>query len=305
MLMDRPEVSSFEDLTPDDVPAIYALIEDLGWTHVIKDLEIMLQVGVFLGARDAAGRVVATGAFFPYGTDLASIGMIMVSPEHQRQGYGRAVMEALHDHDEAQGRTLCLIATEEGEPLYRKSGYEVVGRIRKFFGSPKEFLSKSSEYSFADVILRAMRRSDLEDAIRLDAKALGAKRCELLEQRFLQADHAVVAEDKQGEIIGFVLANPQRGQHHLGPMVSPDGETALAMIRYVAERSDKELRIDIPEEQSALHSLLPDLGFSLIANPPTMLRPSSMIQKSEPSLAKPIYPGCRKLYWSIMSQAYA
>ncbi|WP_120497931.1 GNAT family N-acetyltransferase [Kiloniella sp. EL199] len=304
MLTDRPEASSFESLTPDDVPAIYNLIENLGWTHVAKDLEIMLQVGIFLGVRDANDDVIATGALFPYGTGLASIGMIMVSPEYQRRGYGRAVMDALHGHDVTQGRTLCLIATEEGEPLYRRCGYQVAGRIRKFFGSPEVFLSKSTGPRLDHVMLREMQRNDMESVVRLDTKALGASRHELLEQRFLQADHAVVAENKDGEIIGFTLASPQREQHHVGPMVAPDRDTALAMIRYVAERSTKELRIDVPEKQAELHNLLPDLGFDLIANPPSMVRPSTMRQKSYSSLGQSVYPGCRELYWSIMSQAY-
>ncbi len=305
MLTDRPEASSFEDLTFDDAPAIYTLIESLGWTHVVKDLEIMLKVGVFLGARDANGNIVATGALFPYGADLASIGMIMVSPEYQRQGYGRAVMDALHHHDAAQGRILCLIATEEGEPLYRRCGYQVAGRIRKFFGSSEVFLNKSSKHSFSNVALRVMHKNDLDDVIRLDAMALGANRDKLLEQRFFQADHAAVAENEDSEIIGFVLACPQREQHHLGPMVAPDSETALTMIGYVAERSTKELRIDVPETQVELHSRLPDLGFSLIANPPSMIRSSSMIRNNQ-SLSESLhYPGCRDRYWSIMSQAYA
>ncbi|KLN62516.1 hypothetical protein WH96_03250 [Kiloniella spongiae] len=311
MLTDRPEAAFFDVLTPDDVPAIYTLVESLGWTHVVKDLEIMLQVSVFLGVRDSCGGIIATGAIFPYGDDLASIGMIMVNPGHQRRGYGRAVMEALHSHEAAQGRVLCLIATEEGEPLYRKCGYEVAGRIRKFFGSPEQFLSRDSEPVLPNVTLRAMYKNDLENIIRLDAKALGASRHGLLEQRYLQADYAIVVEDKQGEIIGFTLASPQREQHHLGPMIAPDSETALAMIRYVAERSEKELRIDVPEKQVELHSRLPDLGFTLIANPPAMIRspevvhPTTITLKSYSSLGASIYPGCRELYWSIMSQAYA
>ncbi|WP_417427682.1 GNAT family N-acetyltransferase [Kiloniella sp.] len=301
MLMDKtkafsPKAFSFEVLTLDDVPAILDLIESLGWTHVVKDLEVMLQVGVFLGAKDERRKIIATGALFPYGTELASIGMIMVHPENQKQGYGRAVMDALHDHEIAKGRTLCLIATEAGEPLYKKCGYEVAGRIRKFFGSPEQFLKKSSLPDFPlnqrRVSLRAMYANDLENVIDMDAKALGANRRSLFDLRYSQSDYAVIAENKQGEVVGFVLAVPQRGQHHLGPMVAPDSKTALAMIRYIAERSDKELRIDVPEDQQALHGQLPSLGFRLIANPPAMIRNNT-------------FPGCRKHYWSIMSQAYA
>ncbi|WP_421783305.1 GNAT family N-acetyltransferase [Kiloniella litopenaei] len=297
MLMDRPEAPSFDDLTLDDAPEIYNLIESLAWTHVVKDLEIMLEVGVFLGARDAEGNLVATGALFPYGKDLASIGMIMVSPESQKQGYGRAVMDALHNHEIAQGRTLCLVATEEGEPLYKKCGYAVAGRIRKFFGSSDQFLKEIlvSELSTGlnDTNLRTMLECDLDKVIAMDAQAIGANRRRLFEKRYAQADYAVVAETQKGEVVGFLMATPQRGQHHLGPMVAPDSKTALAMIRYMAERSDKELRIDVPERQEDLHKQLPLLGFKLIANPHAMIRHQN------------VFPGCRERYWSLMSQAYA
>ncbi|MFD2204594.1 GNAT family N-acetyltransferase [Kiloniella antarctica] len=286
-----------QELTREDISEILRLVEALNWTHVEADLEVMLRVGLFLGLRDDRGEIIATGALFPYGETLASVGMIMVNPNHRRKGYGKAIMLALHRSDVARGRHLCLVATDEGEPLYRKLGYHTASRIRKFFADPKEVREKTQSLRFPEFKLRTVVKSDLAALIQLDTCSVGGERENLLRLRLAQSDIGYVMESSQDKIEAFALSCQQRAQRHIGPITAPHRDVSLAMILALAEKESRELRIDVPEEQSELHEILPDLGFRLIANPPAMLR-------SDPVANVHSYPERRRDYWAITSQAY-
>ncbi|WP_419902903.1 GNAT family N-acetyltransferase [Kiloniella sp.] len=293
----EPSCQGIVSLTQNDIPEILCLVEKLNWTHVEADLNVMFRAGSFLGLREDCGKIIATGAIFPYGDNLASIGMIMVAPDHQRKGYGRAVMQDLHDSKTAQGRRLCLIATDEGEQLYKALGYHVTSRIRKFFADPELLLETSTTVVNFDCKMRHLTENDFSDVIELDSQSIGASREKLLRLRFAQSGVGVVIEGQNGKLIAFALSSLQREQCHLGPIVAPDRDTALILILGLADNNRRELRIDIPEEQSVLYELLPELGFRLIANPPAMTRPVVGATEFDSQIS-------RSHYWAIMSQAY-
>ncbi len=74
---------------------------------------------------EADGRIVGTGVLSINGS-VGWIGTIWVEPAWRRQGVGMALTEATVDAAEAAGcRTLLLVATDAGRPLYEKIGFEV------------------------------------------------------------------------------------------------------------------------------------------------------------------------------------
>lgn len=59
--------------------------------------------------------------------DAARVRAMYTSPEHTRQGIGRAVIYACEAAARAAGfKRAELMATMAGEPLYRACGYEVI-----------------------------------------------------------------------------------------------------------------------------------------------------------------------------------
>lgn len=66
------------------------------------------------------------------GRHRAEVSKVLVHPRAQRQGIGRALMEALEPVARREGRTLLFLDTREGDHsnrLYRSLGYLEAGRI--------------------------------------------------------------------------------------------------------------------------------------------------------------------------------
>jgi len=77
-----------------------------------------------LAERDR--EIVGTGVATVSGR-VGWVGTIWVAPALRRRGLGRAITEAVIEELEASGcRTLVLVATEAGRPVYERLGFEVL-----------------------------------------------------------------------------------------------------------------------------------------------------------------------------------
>src|SRR6476659_8851884 len=122
---------------------------------------------------DAGGRVVGTSILSINGT-VGWIGTVWVDPAWRRRGIGLNLTRATIDEAEAAGcRTLVLVATEAGRPLYERLGFEVQTwyRILQIDG-----LGSAA----VDPRVRPFRAEDLGAMAALDAAATGEDRMHLL-----------------------------------------------------------------------------------------------------------------------------
>lgn len=99
------------------------------WQGVIHPGNVLL-----LAERD--GGIVGTAqlelAMRLNGRHRAEVNKVLVHPDAQRQGIGRALMHAIEAAARDEGRTLLHLDTREGDgsnDLYRRCGYVEVGRI--------------------------------------------------------------------------------------------------------------------------------------------------------------------------------
>ena len=86
-----------------------ALVNSWAWATVHVDGEVV-----------AMGRVIGDGGWYFHLADMATL------PDHQRLGYGRAILRALLDriHAEAPAEPwVTLFADEPGVPLYTAMGF--------------------------------------------------------------------------------------------------------------------------------------------------------------------------------------
>jgi predicted N-acetyltransferase YhbS len=169
---------------------------------------------------EADGAVIGTGVLSVHGP-VGWIGTIFVEPAWRRRGVGMAITRATIETAEAAGcRTLVLVATEAGRPMYERLGFEVqtVYRVLVAPGLPAT--------AAIDPRVRAYRTGDLAAITALDAAATGEDRGHLL-RAFAAPDTTRVLDDGDGSLGGFVVRAPWGG----GATIAPDPDDAMAILR--------------------------------------------------------------------------
>jgi hypothetical protein len=236
-------ISDLRPLRPTDLEAAHALSTELQWPHRLEDWQFALQHGRGVAAA-CDGKLVGTALGWLWGTDRATLGLVMVAPAMQGQRIGQRLMCALLDH--IGQRHLLLHATTEGVPLYERLGFRRVGEVRQHQGmavqAPLPPLASGER-------LRALGVDEADALIALDVKASGLPRRPVLRQ-LLQDDQVVVFE-RDAKAVGFsVLRRFGRG-HVIGPVVAPDMASARALIAHWCKLyAGRFLRIDVDAERA-------------------------------------------------------
>ncbi|MCC7275681.1 MAG: GNAT family N-acetyltransferase, partial [Alphaproteobacteria bacterium] len=96
-------------MAEDDIGQAHALSQAVRWPHRPEDWRLLRAAGHAIVATDAAGAVVGTGLWWPYGSNVGSLGLVIVAPDRQGAGIGRRLMDAILAA--AGERTMLLNAT--------------------------------------------------------------------------------------------------------------------------------------------------------------------------------------------------
>ena len=232
------EAAVLRDIGPADAPACAALSRAVGWPHRAEDCAMAIALGHGLAAT-MAGEIVAVGMWWPYGEKHATLGMIIVSPDHQGAGLGRRLMQGLLA--QVKDRSVMLNATVAGQPLYEKLGFVPCGEISQHHGEvlqvPAPVLAKGTS-------LRATDSADMAELERLDQAASGLPRRALLAS-LLERGECVVLE-RGGRAVGFsVLRRFGRGLV-VGPVAAEDDADAQILVaHWLQGRQGQFVRVDI------------------------------------------------------------
>lgn len=211
---------------------------------------------------EANGVIVGTGVTTVNGP-VGWIGTIWVDPSWRGRGLGRALTNATIEAADAAGcRTLVLVATEAGRPLYERFGFRVqtTYRIVETMGLDDAVRAPR---------VRPYRPLDLRAMTEMDAVATGENRAHLLAAFAAPATTQVVARD-DGLLGGFVIRAPWGG----GATIALDIEDALAILhaRRLASSPDRRVRAGLLDSNTAgLQRLLTD-GWVEAWHAPRMIR---------------------------------
>lgn len=104
-------------LGPEDGRSFLVLSHSVGWSFSPAEVEFYLTCGTFVGHR-AGERLISSAGLFPYGSTFAFLGLVMVHPEHQRQGLGRRLVRHWLGEAGRRGLPISLIASAAGYRLY-------------------------------------------------------------------------------------------------------------------------------------------------------------------------------------------
>jgi ribosomal protein S18 acetylase RimI-like enzyme len=129
-----------------DMPAVWRLhdaaLEAAGahggsgpWEDDLRDIaEVYLAAGGEFLVGVENGEVIAMGGLVRRSTEASEIKRMRVSPDRQRRGFGRQLLEALEKSAQDRGyRVIYLDTTADqlaAQRLYESAGYEKTGRRR-------------------------------------------------------------------------------------------------------------------------------------------------------------------------------
>ncbi|MEE2949934.1 MAG: GNAT family N-acetyltransferase [Pseudomonadota bacterium] len=253
------------------LPGAHKLSMALSWPYRVEDWAFALKLGEGL-ALEQNGEVVGTAAWFPYGEDGATIGMIIVSNALQGRGYGARLIDALLAA--AGSRTILLNATAEGKALYLRRGFNPVGTIHQHHGIlPGRVDAPPAE------IVRPMAVSDFDAILKLDREATGFERRPLMEQLLAVGEADVLLQD--GEVAGYAISRVWGRGHVVGPVVAPGADEARPLIAAALSRLESRfVRIDTDVE-TGLSPWLESLGLPMVSDALVMVR--GTLHKSGPA----------------------
>ena len=218
---------------------------------------------------DVDDEVVGTGVATVNGP-VAWVGTIWVKRTHRRHGLGTALTDAVIDAATAAGaRTLVLVATDRGQPLYERMGFDVQTWYRTF-EAPGTGGATDAD---APAAVRAFAPSDLPEMIALDRTATGEDRADVLAALARpEATRVLLGDD--GAVRGFVARGPWGG----GATVAPRLDDAMTILdaRRRANAPDKRVRCGILLENEAGAEALEAAGWREAWRAPRLIRGEPM-----------------------------
>jgi GNAT superfamily N-acetyltransferase len=247
-------------LRPDHLAQAHVLSQALKWPYRIEDWQFALELGEGF-AVEREGKLLGTALWWPYGDDFATVGMIIVSPDAQRQGIGGRLMAALLAA--ADGRRITLISTKDGEPLYAKLGFKRCGYITQH----QALLAKVPEID-KSVPIRAASSTDRGAIGIADRNASGMDRRLLLDALLATADTVVV--ERNEAVSGYGCVRRWGRGVVIGPVVAASPDDAKAVIATLASAYEGVfVRVDVTE-QSGLADWLDQSGLPQVDRAPIM-----------------------------------
>jgi GNAT superfamily N-acetyltransferase len=250
-------------MTPADVEPVVAAFVRENWGDRRLNLEFVTRhAETHPFVAEADGRIVGTGVLSVNGS-VGWIGTIWVEPAWRRQGVGMALTEATIDVAESAGcRTLLLVATDAGRPLYEKIGFEIQTwyRILEAPGLGDAAI---------DARIRRYEAADLPAMAELSMAATGEDRMHLLAS-FASPETATCLVADDGTLGGFVVRAPWGG----GSTIAPRLEDAEAILhaRRVGRGPDHRIRAGLLTENQAGVERLLTAGWTESWSAPRLIR---------------------------------
>jgi GNAT superfamily N-acetyltransferase len=236
------------------LPGCLRLSQSANWNQNEADWRLMLSFGLGWGITAADGALAASTIALPYGADFAWIAMVLVLPEHRRQGYASRLLRLALAEMETQKRVALLDATPAGHEVYVQEGFRDFWGFKRFSLS-SAFTSRENAAPLAD--------RHWPQILRLDSAAFGGSREVVLRNLAARQPGLALVAERNGEIAGFVLGREGREALQIGPLVARDEETARNLLAAALSRVDSPVYIDISDHAASLQAWALAQGFSV------------------------------------------
>lgn len=142
-----PTIRRGDRVTPAEYRSLLAAAKWRPLEQDDVDVAAALEASWNVTARTSDGRLVGLARVLDDGVLYASVWDVIVRPELQRGGIGRALLAAVLEQT-AGRRLVSLVSTAAGEALYRSAGFaESNGRSTAFFRRGHEPVPRDNEES--------------------------------------------------------------------------------------------------------------------------------------------------------------
>ncbi len=224
-------------MTEDDLPGVDALRRLANWNQTPAGVRALLNLepeGCFVAAVD--GQVIGTVTTTTYGQSLAWIGMMLVHPEHRKQGHATRLMQrALAYLQDREVKCVKLDATPAGQPVYERLGFIGEGSLTR-----RERLPAQDDLlpvrAYAET--RILREADWTFVEHIDTLAFGVERARIL--RALAAECITMQVwPTTGPVAGWGMLRPGANADYIGPLVCPQEEGATALLAELLRAAGK------------------------------------------------------------------
>jgi len=280
-----PNDVSVRRMTEADVAGADELRRLVGWNQTLDDWRRFLKLspeGCFVATRDRV--VLGTVTSITYDQRLSWIGMMLVRPEHRRQGIGRLLMRRELAYLQGRGVTCVkLDATPMGFPLYEQLGFVPEWTLTRWQGLPGDMDTAHLE---GVPPARDLREGDWPAVQEIDQGALGISRSGLI-QSLAHESLRVLVWPSTGRVTGWGLLRAGTKADYLGPLVCPGNEGASVLVHELLGSSgNRSVFWDVPDKNAAATSLVRRLGFTPIRSLTRMrLGPSRLTSDPEAQFA--------------------
>jgi GNAT superfamily N-acetyltransferase len=241
-------------LREEHLPGCLALSKAAHWNQNGADWRLMLEIGRGWGITLADGTLAASTVVLPYG-NFAWVSMVLVLPEHRRQGYATQLLRTALADLASRRLTPILDATPAGREVYVQEGFRDTWGFRRFqLDGTIAALERSTP-------VRTLRDADWPALLALDAQAFGASRERLLRALAGRSPGTALVAEEDGALAGYLLGRDGREARQIGPLVARTSSAARALLAEALSSVLSPVYLDLVDREPGIAAWLESLGF--------------------------------------------
>jgi ribosomal protein S18 acetylase RimI-like enzyme len=272
MIPDRmiPTLLNIRAMTREDLNLAIDWAAQEGWNPGLYDAEPFWAAdpGGFLIGEIASDhgkpQPVSVISAVRYGEDFGFIGFYIVKPEYRGQGYGWAIWQAAMQH--LQGRTLGLDGVVAQQDNYRRSGFVLAQRNRRYAGQGPAVPVETVGQAAGAFSLMPLNSIPWIELMNYDRRCFPAAREAFLRAWIAQPGTRSLAAVTGGRLCGYGVIRPCRSGFKIGPLFADGPEIAESLFTGLSQEVPPEVPyfLDVMESAPQALDLVARHGMQLV-----------------------------------------